>query len=391
MLSAITGALGLASGVMSLFSGNSANNSAAASTAFQQQAFDTQMGYYEDARAYFGGSPMTASGQTLTTEQANGMSYIGSDGTDTPTPIEYGPSGALQASLDVAGMLGAPSMASAHAYTSEATEIDYSAFLASFQEAIGTNEQALTDFNRRYGPIMDNVADSIAAISADRIATQGREQLSLDAETVRNQFTEQMASAGIGRSGMSTEMEMRVQADIAQQARAIDVNSEQQASTLRNAGVQTLNSMENIQQGIFARGENLYQNQASGQLQGAITDANNLTQVDMQNATNQTNVSMANANSANQGALAAYSMRSSALLSGLNSQNSFYANTQMPGTSGVSSAMNAETSNFNADAAGYMTTAGNLFSSEPVQNMFSPTTTNTEVSNPDAVASWLGY
>lgn len=348
---------GVASVVGGVYSANKASDSAASNLAFNQDVFDMQMGYYDEARDYFT-APAT---------------YIGEDGNEYQ--YEDGRSKSLQSSMEIAGMLGAPAMTNATAYTSEAEEVDFSEFLLSFEEAINTNEQALTEFNRRYGSIMDNVADSISQISADKIAAQGREQLSLDAETIRNQFTEQMASSGIGRSGMSTEMEMRVQADVAEQARAIDVNSEFQANDLRNSGVQMLNSMEGLQQGIYQRGENIYQNQAAGQLQGAITDANNLTQVNMQNAANKTNVSMANANAANQGALAAYSMRSSALLSGLNAQNSFYSNTAMPGTAGVNNASNVQTSNYNADAAGYMKTAGNLFSSDTVQggitNMFS--------------------
>ena len=424
------------SAYQSYSSAQDANDANAASLDVQREALAQEQQAYDNSVNYFSAPTMSATQQAdydralasgASQDILNGIAYVGSASTE-----DFGLSPAMQASMDAMDLIGAPgamvhgvaynatassgTASSGTASSATASEVDFTEFISMFDKAIGENNTALTEFNRRYGSIMDNVADSVASITAESIAVAGREQLSFDAGTIRNDFTQQLAASGMGLSGMSQEMEMRIQADMAVQARSIDVNAEYQANDLRNQGVQTLNSMENIQQGIYARSENLYQNEASGLLQGAITDANNLTNTSLTNATNSTNVSMANAANAtnvsmanaqnatnvsignatnstnvsmanatydNNSTMAEYYTTAGAVTSSLAAQNSFYAGTSTPPSAdGVSSAYDTQAASYQSDADGYASLATNVFQSDTVQNMFTPST-STSTTNVD--------
>ncbi len=196
-------------------------------------------------------------------------------------------------------------------------EVDMSGFLESFKEAMADNTQGLEAFQRRYGPIMDNVAEGIIKVSQERLSAMGRQQLTADAETLRKNFQHQMGVSGLARSGITVEAESRMAMDTAEQARNIDLNSHAQSQQLQAQGVNTLNSMEGIQQGILGRREQIAMTRGQGQYMGAAQDAQNATntshlnsqmtnaqraywaqaqtQVNMQNANLQTQASSQNA------------------------------------------------------------------------------------------------
>ncbi len=292
-----------------LYNGSQASRASANNLGFQQGAYNDQMGFYQQSVDYFSPSQMQQ---------------------------------------EVARLQGG--LHSATGFAATAAKVDFGPFLKSFNEAIGTNGDALKTFERRYGPIMDNVVASIQDVSQARLATQGREQLAIDSQTLGSGLREQMASLGITRSGLSVEAERRLAVDTAKQARSIDVNSNAQALQLQAQGVNTLNSMENIRQNIYARKENIFQNRAQGQLQGAMTDANNKTRASIATAANRTTASIANANAYNNIAL-----------SGFQAQNSFMANRAVPGTSGVGNAYNNQAAGYQSDANGAASLAGTIF------------------------------
>ncbi|RLC85896.1 MAG: hypothetical protein DRI37_07540, partial [Chloroflexi bacterium] len=97
----------------------------------------------------------------------------------------------------------------------------FDGFLDSFAPMLAENEGAMMDFQRRYGPLMDNVTQGIKDTSAASFAAQGREQLSLDMDTLTGNMNASMASRNMGRSGISVESERKLASDAAQQARSI--------------------------------------------------------------------------------------------------------------------------------------------------------------------------
>ena len=270
------------------------------------------------------------------------------------------------------------------AFMSEAYKVELDGFLEAFKDAETVNNWSMDKFSRRYGSIMDNVKQNILDVSQKRLAASGREQLALDAKTLGQNFDQEMVKKGMARSGMSVEMEGRMQMEVNKQARAIDVNSYDQANQLQAQGVQALNSMTGIEQQIMQRGEQMHQNKAQGLLQAGMQDASMLTNVSMQNAANRqdasktnavnrTNVSMNNANNrtnvsitnatnaTNKSIAAAKNATSKAL--GLariqadraSAADSFYAGN--PGA-GVSNAYGNQATAAGQDAAGWGKVAG---------------------------------
>ena len=194
---------------------------------------------------------------------------------------------------------------------------DMDSFINKFQEALGNNTEAMETFERRYGPIMDNVATGIMNVSQERISASGREQLSLDRNTILKDMDQRLSSAGLNRSGINVEMTERMNMDFNKQSRKIDVDSYGQSVGLQAQGTQTLNSMYGVGENIRGRREQLNAGFAQGNLQGEMANAqlgtntnignanrwtqnnqfnaNNKTSVSMTNAGNRTRVSMANA------------------------------------------------------------------------------------------------
>ena len=206
------------------------------------------------------------------------------------------------------------------AYMAESYQVELDGFINAFKDAEDINDISMDTFSRRYGQIMDNVKQNILDVSQERLSASGREQLALDAKTLSENFDQEMTRKGMGRSGISVESKQRMAMEVSKQARAIDVNSYDQANQLQAMGVQTLNSMTQGEQSIAMRGEQIHQNKARGLLSASMQDANLLTQtshlnannktlasrtnatnktnVSMTNATNRTNVSMTNATNA---------------------------------------------------------------------------------------------
>ncbi len=300
------------------------------------------------------------------------------------------------------------------AFMAEAYKVELDAFIETFAQAEQMNHEAMDTFNRRYGLIMDNVKQGILDVSQERLAASGREQLALDAKTLGNNFDQEMAAKGMGRSGITVEMEGRMAMEVAKQARAIDVNSYAQAQGLQAQGIQSLNSMTGIEQDIAGRGEAIQNNLAQGYLNASMQDAslatnvsmqnaNNLTQasqvnatnatnVSMTNASNATNVSMTNASNATQTSISNATNATNTSISnaqlasaqqlniasmyhdkwelGQNAVNSFYSG--QPG-SGVSSALESQATQYQSDANGYAGVAGSAV--ESLYENYKPATT----------------
>jgi len=308
---------------------------------------------------------------------------------------------------------GTASMATAYdaqsydmkAYQAKAFEAELDGFLQSFKEASETNDLSLSDFNRRYGNIMDNLETSILNVEQSRLSASGREQLMLDADTMKANFRQQMAKTGLTRSGITSEMEKRMAMDTQREARAIDVNSYAQSNQLQAQGTQALNSVFGIGQNIAMRDEMLSQNKASGLLAAAMQNshlqtnvsqqnANLQTQASAQNAQNRTNVSLANAanktnvsrtnatnatnvsmgNAANATNISAQNagilnaqnqMLAQSYMNryqmGKGSQNAFYSGVGAPDSANLINSYNQQAQQYNTDAAGYAKSAGYLY------------------------------
>ena len=168
-------------------------------------------------------------------------------------------------------------------------------FIEKFQKAIGNNTEAMDTFSRRYGPIMDNVADGIMNVSQARLSASGREQLSLDRDTIMKDMDQRLATAGINRSGINVEMADRMSMDFAKQSRKIDVDSYGQANQLQAQGTNTLNSMYGIGENIRGRSEQLQAGFAGGMLQGELANSQMATGVNVGNAQRQAAMSQFNA------------------------------------------------------------------------------------------------
>jgi len=227
-------------------------------------------------------------------------------------------------------------------------------FLQGFEGMLAENEGALQDFNRRYGPIMDNVAQGIQNVSAASLSAQGREQLSLDVETLGKNFQASMANRNMGRSGINVEAEQRMAMETAQQARAIDVNSHQQSMQLQGQGIQNLNSMQSQQQ--FLQNQRLgimgsqgQANQQVGQAYGNMAQNYYGAQQNMFGrgfgAVNNANVNLAN----QYGNIGGQRV---------NNETSFYTGMQPANANNMINSYNNQANNYQADAGGYMQAAG---------------------------------
>ncbi len=268
-------------------------------------------------------------------------------------------------------------------------EAHFGDFIDNFQTMLGTNDTAMADFQRRYGPLMDNVADGIVEtqkFTANQFSAQGREQLSLDAETLSKTMNNQLASRNMGRSGMSIESERRLASDTMNQARSIDVNAQQQATQLnnmqeqqRNQNLNSLNQMQGMQQGLFDQRVGL-----QGQYgQGFQQMGNNMGQLSQQQIQqgqlmyNQGNTmgnmagnyygasqnmfgrGFASMNNAQNNIGNLYGNRAS---QNLGATNSFYNGVQAPNAANAINSLNNQASSQRADAAGYAQAAGTALS-----------------------------
>lgn len=302
---AAAGAIGSALGGSDSGGATASNDTSAASLAMQQAAYDNSVAYFEGkdiettiatGRDYLALEPVmvtpaVATGYSATGHAATGYAAEGFEATG------YEATGYAAEGFAAEGF-------AAESFNAEAAMVEMENFLESFNQALGANSDAIVTFNERFGPIMDNVQLSIEEVSRDRFAAAGREQLSLDMATLGNSFTQSMASKNITRSGLTVETEQRLASEAAQMARDIDVKSYEQAMALQALGVNTLNSMESIRQGVYARTEGIYMNEAQGYLNASMLDAQNATQVSMQNASLATNASMATAQNMTQASMA---------------------------------------------------------------------------------------
>ena len=192
------------------------------------------------------------------------------------------------------------------AFRAEAYRVEMDGFLASFKEASESADLSLDTFNRRYGQIMDNLQQSVLDVERERFAATGKEQLMLDADTYRKNLEDSIAKAGLARSGVSLEMQERLNMQIAQQGRNVEVNSYAQAGQLQAQTTGALSGLTALRESIASRQEAISLGRGQGQLNASMQNASLKTQADMQwaanqqqasmfNAQNQTNVSLANA------------------------------------------------------------------------------------------------
>ena len=294
-----------------------------------------------------------------------------------------------------------PSMASAsmatayemEAYKAETYQAEMDGFLEAFKDASESADLSLDTFTRRYGQIMDNLEQSILDADRERFAASGRERLMLDADTMKKNLNNSIARAGLTRSGVTMEMQSRMDMDIARQAREIDVNSYAQAGQLQAAGTQALGGLTQLRESIAARGEaydigrgqgilqtnmfNAQQQQQGSQFnarqqqEASRVNAQNQTNVSMQNASNKTNVSLANAGARNQASMFNAGVDNSQKTSianaylgraqsGYNAANSFYSGVGQQGASGVANTYNNMATGYGQDAAGYAKFGGYL-------------------------------
>ena len=287
------------------------------------------------------------------------------------------------------GILGTAT--NAKSTDAKAVLADMDSFISKFKTALGDNTQAMQTFERRYGPIMDNVADGIMRVSQERLSASGREQLSLDRDTIMKDMDQRLATAGINRSGINVEMSDRMNMDFNKQSRKIDVDSYSQAGQLQAQGTQTLNSMYGIGENIRGRREQMNTMFGQGMLQGEMANsqvqtgvnvgnAQRQTQVDVGNAQRQTgmsqhnsqvqtSVSLANAGGANQNAMFNAGVANSQagaignMLAGNASrrQNAWLAfNSGAAQSNGVSNAYQNQADAAGKDAAGWGSFAGTM-------------------------------
>ena len=192
------------------------------------------------------------------------------------------------------------------AFKAEAYRVEMEGFLQSFKEASDSTDLSLDTFNRRYGQIMDNLEQAVLDVERERFAAQGREQLMVDADTMKSNLHNSIAKAGLTRSGITMEAEKRLQMEVSQQARAIDVNSYAQSGQLQAQTVNALGGLTALRENIASRGEAVALGKGQGMLAAAQQNsaqktavsqqwASLQTQASSQNAQNKTNVSLANA------------------------------------------------------------------------------------------------
>ncbi len=270
-------------GVAGWFSGGGDDNSAATEIAMQELAFQSAqydrsllnaMTQGDLASGYFDQAKFSASQAVNQVSAASATGYMAS----ATFAKAY-----LATSYD------------AKAFKATAYETQTQSFLGAIREAQESGAMSMEAFNRRYGNIMDNMERSIIEVSRERLAASGREQLMIDTGTLKANFRQEIAKAGLTRSGTSVAMEQRMAMETQKQARSIDVNSYGQALQLQSQGINSLTQMTGIRENIAARQENISQNKAHGLLSAAMQDSNLQTQVSMQYAQNKTNVSQQNA------------------------------------------------------------------------------------------------
>ncbi len=234
-------------------------------------------------------------------------------------------------------------------------------------DARAIGEANLADFNRTYGNIMDNVKQGIMDVSSAQLSATGREQLSLDMETLGKTFDNSMASRGMARSGMSVEADRRMAMDTAQQGRAIDVNANSQAMQLQGQGLQNLNGMYGIGQNIQQFNQNVnqgYQNMELGVMdqrmnilgqQGQANQAVGNTYGNMASQFYNTSASMFGQGFGQelQAANNLSNMYTSLGQSRLESFDSFYSGVGKAGGAGVSTALSNQATNYSNSAVGY--------------------------------------
>ena len=363
--------------------GSAKASKAQAKASAAQLGWEKQM--YREGKAHFTGGQAMAD-----------ASYAGALHQLAGSSPAYGVASCAAASLATAYDAKSYDM---KAFMADSYQVELDGFIQSFKDAEDINNISMDTFSRRYGQIMDNVKQNILNVSQERLSATGREQLALDAKTLQQNFDHEMSAKGMGRSGITVESHARMQMEVNKQARAIDVNSYDQANQLQSMGVQTLNSMTQGEQSISQRAEQLYQNKAHGLLQAGMQDANLKTQTSLQNANNKTlasrtnaqsktqvslanaqnktnvsmtnatnrtnvsinnsrnatNVSMANAGITNAKSMALANFHNSNWARQQNAQNSFYSGN--PGA-GVSAAYGQQASQAGQDAAGWGKVAG---------------------------------
>ena len=259
---------------------------------------------------------------------------------------------------------------------------DMDSFIDKFKEALGDNSEAMSTFERRYGPIMDNVADGIMNVSQERLSASGREQLSLDRNTIMKDMNQKLATSGITRSGINVEMSDRMNMDFAKQSRKIDVDSYSQAQGLQAQGAQTLNGMYGIGENIRGRREQINTVFGQGMLQGEtanaqlatntnVGNANRWTQnnqfnaaqktsVSMQNAATQTNVSQVNAGIKNNQGAALSNVHHGIAQRQHGAYLGFHSGVATPNAAPLVAAHQSQANAANADAAGWGQFAGSM-------------------------------
>jgi len=236
----------------------------------------------------------------------------------------------------------------------------YDDMMGNFNDMSINNEQAVSEFSRRYGPIMDNVKQGIMDVSQARLASGGREQLSMDMETLGKTFDNSMAKRGLARSGLSIEADQRMQAETAQQARAIDVNSYAQAQQLQGQGIQQLNSMNNIYSGLQQQRQGIM-GQKGQAMQGIGNTYGNISNSQFGRSASMFGRGFGAVNTS-YGNLA--NLWSQSGMNRINASNSFYSGVGQQGNANVANAYGNQATAYGSDAAGFGSFAGSLVAND---------------------------
>lgn len=320
----------------SVYSSNKASKAAGEANDTAEADLAEQKRRYDEAKKFLG-----QQGVTGEAEWAKAQDYA-----NQGLGLAQGQSDMFQRQSEMYGV-------KAEEYESAMTDY-FDSFLDSFGPMLEENADSMNDFQRRYGPLMDNMTESIKQVSAAGLSAQGREQLSFDAETLGKNMQSSMVSRNMGRSGVSVETERRMAGDMAQQARAIDVNANAQSLQLQGQGIQSLNSMQNMQQGLADQKLGIMNQQGVAHQQVGQAYGN-MSQSMYGASQNMFGQGFAGVNNANNNLTSMYGQMGQ---NRINQQMGFYSGMQTPNASNLINSQNNMASSYQADAGGFAKLAG---------------------------------
>jgi hypothetical protein len=284
----IMGAATVFSAGVSLYNSNKQSQASQASVDWSKQMYGNSVNFFNSQQGRNEG--LWSAGTNVLRRPAPTVegSYMEGSYAD----VQYASAAMASASLAEAFMAESYDM---EAFRAEAYRVEMDGFLASFKEATESADLSLDTFNRRYGAIMDNLQQAVLDVERERFASQGREQLMLDADNWKKNLDDSIAKAGLARSGVTLEMQQRMDMEIGRQARAVDVNSYAQSGQLQAQTVGALGGLTALRESIASRQEAIALGRGQGQLNASMQNAALKTQVSQQWAANQQQASMVNA------------------------------------------------------------------------------------------------